>query len=75
MAKRLAAFTLLTLVIAFSQAPHTRADALGTHLVEGGLVLTGSENRTIANTFLTVEGSLVLEDDAFLTLVNSTLIL
>ena len=75
MAKRLAAFTLLTLVIALSQAPHTRADALGTHLVEGGLILTGSMNRTIANTLLTLEGNLVLEDDASLTLVNSTLVL
>ena len=75
MAKRLTAFTLLTLIIALSQAPHTHADALGTLLVEGDLVLTGSMNRTIVNMFLTVEGSLVLEDDASLTLVNSTLVL
>jgi len=76
MAKRLAAFTLLTLIIALSQAPaQTHADALGTPLVEGDLVLTGYMNRTIANTFLTLEGNLVLEDDASLTLVNSTLVL
>lgn len=76
MAKRLAAFTLLTLIIALSHAPaQTHADALGTPLVERDLVLTGSMNRTIANTFLTLEGNLVLEDDASLTLVNSTLVL
>ena len=76
MAKRIAAFTLLTLIIALSQAPaQTHADALGTPLVEGDLVLTGYMNRTIANTFLTLEGNLVLEDDASLTLVNSTLFL
>jgi hypothetical protein len=76
MVKRYAAFTLLTLIIALSQAlAQTHADALGSSLVEGDLVLTGSMNRTIANTFITLEGSLVLEDDASLTLVNSTLIL
>jgi len=76
MAKRITAFTLLTLIIALSYAPaQTHADAIGSSLVEGDLVLTGSMNRTIANTFLTLEGSLVLEDDASLTLVNSTLVL
>jgi len=76
MVKRITAFTLLTLIIALSHAPaQTHADAIGSPLVEGDLVLTGSMNRTIANTFLTLEGSLVLEDDASLTLVNSTLIL